>query len=151
MLKREKKEPEEKIRSVQRYLVGKGSLRRIAAEAGVNGKTVEGWVRRYKTEGAEGFLPGKKNRVYSSELKLQSVHAYLSGEGSLAEICERNKIRDEKELRHWIKVYNAHGDFNSVRQSGGEDCMRQGRETTQAERLEIVKACLASGRDYGAA
>lgn len=94
MLKREEKEPEEKIRSVQRYLTGKGSLRRIVAEAGVNGKTVEGWVRRYKTEGAGGFLPGKKNRVYSSELKLQSVRAYLSGEGSLAEICERNKIRD---------------------------------------------------------
>ena len=27
--------------------------------------------------------------------------------------------------------------------------MKQGRETTQAERIEIAKACLASGRNYG--
>ena len=28
--------------------------------------------------------------------------------------------------------------------------MRQGRETTQEERLEIVKDCIASGKNYGA-
>lgn len=27
--------------------------------------------------------------------------------------------------------------------------MKQGRETTQAERLEIVKDCLSSGKNYG--
>ncbi len=28
--------------------------------------------------------------------------------------------------------------------------MRQGRETTQEERLEIVKDCIANGKNYGA-
>ena len=27
--------------------------------------------------------------------------------------------------------------------------MRQGRDTTQEERIQIVKDCLASGKDYG--
>ena len=49
----------------------------------------------------------------------------------------------------WIKVYNAHGDFNSVKQSGGGSYMKQGRDTTKEERLEIVKDCLASGKNYG--
>lgn len=48
-----------------------------------------------------------------------------------------------------VKVYNAHGDFNSRRNSGGRSYMRQGRDTTQEERVQIVKDCLASGKNYG--
>ena len=65
------------------------------------------------------------------------------------DICKKYKIKDTKILRNWLKVYNAHGDFNSVKQSGGGSYMKQGRETTQEERLEIVKDCLASGKNYG--
>ena len=38
----------------------------------------------YKT-GTRKFTAPKTNKRYSKELKLQAVHAYLSGEGSLDE------------------------------------------------------------------
>jgi transposase len=46
-------------------------------------------------------------------------------------------------------MYNNHGDFNSVKQSGGGSYMKQGRITTQEERVQIVKECIASGKNYG--
>ena len=76
-------------------------------------------------------------KTYTVETKTAAVIEYLRGGGSLQEICRKYNIRDIHILRRWIKVYNAHGDFNSVKRSGGE------------ERLEIVKDCLASGKNYG--
>ena len=67
----------------------------------------------------------------------------------MREVCKKYKIRDERQLRDWIKVYNAHGDFNSVKYSGGGSYMKKARSTTQEERLQIVKDCLESGRNYG--
>ena len=90
-----------------------------------------------------------RNRVYSPELKRQAVEDYLSGKGSQAELSKKYGLRDRRQLRNWLKVYNAHGDFNSRKNSGGGSYMKQGRDTTQEERIQIVKDCLASGKDYG--
>lgn len=139
---------EEKLRLVKEYEKGEGSYRGIAGKAKVDDETVRTWVRQYETEGESAFQE-EKDRIYTPGLKRTAVEAYLRGEGSQHEICKRYKIRDKKQLRQWIKVYNAHGDFNSARFSGGGSYMRQGRETTQAERLEIVKDCLSSGKNYG--
>ena len=46
-------------------------------------------------------------------------------------------------------MYNGGGDLCSVKHSGGGSYTKQGRETTQAERIEIAKACIASGKNYG--
>ena len=67
----------------------------------------------------------------------------------MPEVCKKYKIRDERQLRNWVKVYNAHGDFNSVKHSGGGSYMKKARSTSQEERLQIVKDCLKSGRNYG--
>ena len=48
-----------------------------------------------------------------------------------------------------MKVYNAHGDFNSRKHSGGGSYMKQGRETTQEERIKIARDCISSGKNYG--
>ncbi len=46
-------------------------------------------------------------------------------------------------------MYNAHEDFNSVKFSGGGSYMKQGRETTLEERIQIAEDCIASGKNYG--
>ncbi len=144
-----KRKPEEKVKIVRKYLAGEVSLSGAAAEAGVNRETLRGWVMQYEAEGAAAFLPGRRNRTYSPEVKQQAVQAYLSGNGSLAALSKKYGLRDRKQLREWLKVYNAHGDFNSRKNSGGGSCMKQGRSTTQEERIQIVKDCLASGKNYG--
>ena len=140
---------EEKVELVRKYLQGEESLCGLAAEAGVHAETIRQWAKRYEWEGVEAFLPYEQNRVYSPKLKLQAVQAYQAGEGSLLVICQKYHIRKKNQLLNWLRVYNNHGDFNSVKQSGGGSYMKQGRETSQEERLEIVKECLAAGKNYG--
>lgn len=141
--------PEEKVRIVRRCLEEGISTRRAGREAGVGQATIRRWIARYKAEGVEGFLPYERNRSYSPEFNHQAVRDYLSGKGSLQDICGKYKIRSDKDLRGWVRVYNAHGDFNSVKHSGGGSYMKQGRDTTQEERIQIAKDCIASGKNYG--
>ena len=149
MSKKRKLKPEEKVDIVRRWQAGEISMKAAGQSAGVDPATIRRWITRYETEGIAGFLPRNQNRVYSPELKRQAVKEYLSGAGSLLEISKKYKLRSDRQLRKWIKVYNGHGDFNSVKHSGGGSYMKQGRETTQEERIQIVRECIASGKNYG--
>lgn len=149
MSQKPKLSPEEKVKIVRRYLNGEGSASSAAAEVGVDRKTIQKWIMQYEAEGAAAFLPNRRNHVYTAEIKLQAVKDYLSGKGSLAEIGKKYGLRDKRQLQAWIKVYNAHGDLNSVKFSGGGSYMKQGRDTTQEERVQIVRDCLSSGKNYG--
>lgn len=139
---------EEKVRLVRQYISGKGSYLEIAQKAKVGETSLKAWVRRYKAEGITAFQK-EKNRQYTPEQKRQAVKEYLSGNGSLAKIAIKYHLRSESQLRSWIKVYNAHGDFNSRKYSGGGSYMKQGRETTLEERIQVVRDCIASGKNYG--
>ena len=147
-MSRRKIETEEQIQIITEYVRGHISQREAMRRAGVVSDTIVVWAHTYRNEGTAGFIT-KKDKVYSSELKQQAVKAYLAGDGSQNDVCERYGIRSRKSLRRWIKAYNAHGDFNSVKQSGGGSYMKQGRETTQEERIQIAKDCIASGKNYG--
>ena len=89
----------------------------------------------------EAFAAHERNRVYSTQLKQRAVRKYLLGTGSLLEISKKYKIRDSRQLSNWLKVYTAHGDFNSVKQSGGGIYMKQvrgndtGRTNSNRQRL----------------
>ena len=147
--------PEEKAEAANLFLTGKGSAISIGESLGVDRKQIYRWAKVYEKEGIEGFTPhqvkrrNKKNNKYSPELKTAAVIAYLAGKSSQIDICKRYGILSIRQLQNWLKVYNAHGDFNSVKHSGGGSYMKQGRDTTKEERLEIVKDCLASGKNYG--
>ena len=149
MPRKMKVSPEEKIRIVRQCLSGAIGVCDAARQLGVNHGTVCRWVARYEAEGIEGFLDPARNRTYSPALKEKAVLDYLSGAGSLLDICKKYKIKSDKQLRKWIMVYNAHGDLNSVKFSGGGSYMNQGRDTTLEERIQIAKECYASGKNYG--
>ena len=140
---------EEKVKLVRQCRQGEISIQGAAEKARVGRTSVRRWISAYEAEGAAAFLPHEKNRIYSPELKREAVLCYLSGEGSLLEISKKYKIRNPNILEAWIKVYNTHGNFNSVKQSGGGSYMRQTRSTTQEERIQIARECIASRKNYG--
>ena len=59
---------------------------------------------------------------------------------------------DEVSIKEFRKEYlfrrALNKAVNSIKFSGGS-YMKQGRDTTQEERVQIVKDCLASGKNYG--
>ena len=149
MAKKQRLTAEEKIALAQRYLKGEISQRKASEIGGVGRSSIRRWISRYEAEGAAGFLPYERDRVYSPEMKEAAVRAYLEGSYSQQEICKRYGIRSDYQLRSWIKVYNAHGEFNSRKRCGGGSHMKQGRQTTQEERVQIARECIASGKNYG--
>lgn len=146
---KEKLKVEEKIDLIRRCQTGEMGKTEASRIAGVDLKTIYHWLARYEVEGESGFMAYSRNRVYTPETKLNAVRDYLSGKGSQLEICKKYKIRNTHCLQGWIKVYNAHGDFSSRKYSGGGSYMKQGRATTQEERVQIAKECIASGKNYG--
>ena len=149
MQRKFKTEIEKKVNITQEYLDGKISSYEASERVGVDRTTIENWARIYRQEGVLGLETVKKNHFYSLEFKKQAVREYLSGESSLDAICEKFKIRSNTQLRNWLEVYNSHGEFNFVKHSGGGSYMKESRDTTQEERIQIVKDCIASGRNYG--
>ncbi len=149
MPRKEKLKVQEKIDLIRRCQTGELGKTEASRIAGVDLKTIYHWLARYEAEGESGFMAYSRNRVYTPEAKLNAVRDYLSGKGSQLEICKKYKIRNTHCLRGWIKVYNAHGDFSSRKYSGGGSYMKQGRTTTQEERVQIAKECIASGKNYG--
>ena len=89
----------------------------------------------------------RKNNSYSVELKYRSVGDYLSGEGTLREICRKYGIRSTHQLRNWIKLYNGHTELKC--HTGGSR-MTKGRDTTYEERITLVKECIENGYNYTA-
>ena len=117
MSKRRKIKPEEKIRIAKACISGTMSLNAAAEQLGVHQSMVDHWARLYQTEGTQAFLPRTGNRRYDPVLKEAAVKDYLSGKGSIREICKRYKIRSTYQHREWIMVYNGHKDFK--KQTGG--------------------------------
>lgn len=141
---------EKKLEAVEKYKRGEGSQESIAREYGVNKRSFQQWLSNYEAMGPCSLVTGKKNGMYSTELKTSAVEAYLRGEGSKMEICKRYNIRSRKQLLDWVTVYNGHKE---LRATGGRErgiYMTKGRTTTLDERIEIVSHCITNGKDYAA-
>ena len=120
MPQKQKVSAEEKVKAIEDYINNRISLSEAARRGGVARDTISQWARNYEADGMTAFMTCR-NRVYSPELKRQAVEDYLSGMGSQSEICRKYHIRKRMQLQAWIQVYNAHGDLNSRKNSGGPD------------------------------
>lgn len=135
-----------KQKAVMEIESGRLSQSEVARRLCVDGETVRSWLTAYRSEGNAGLECGSKNRIYSVQTKQQAVETYLTGQYSLQKICEIFKIRDKRQLRDWLKVYNSGREFK--RMSGGSR-MKSTHKATKEERIQISKECLASGNNYG--
>ncbi|MEK0153313.1 helix-turn-helix domain-containing protein [Tetragenococcus halophilus] len=138
---------EKRIDLIERILKKEINVSEAAKVAGVGLTTIYRWIGLYENEGPAGLAVTHKNRHYSKELKLTAVLAYLEGSNSLQEVAKNYGVRNKKQLEDWIKVYNTHGNFKS--ESGGSK-VRQTKEFSPEERMEIVLYCIAQDYDYSA-
>lgn len=139
-----------KIQYVEKYLRGEISITGICSKLRSGESTVKRWVRNYKIFGPSGIVQGNVNTRYSKELKLAAVQDYLTGNGSLSDVCHKYKIRSHTQLLDWIKLYNGHKTLRSTGGKGSEIYMTKGRTTTLDERIEIVSYCITHNKDYTA-
>lgn len=107
---------------------------------------VQRWLANYQSMGEAAFYK-KGNSSYSAGLKFSAVQDYLSGKGSLREICKKYSIKSETQLHRWILRYNGHEELKASG-TGGAIIMTKGRKTSFGERVEIVQYCISHDRNY---
>ena len=149
MSKRSPKSVEEKLKVVQLYLNEGKSVSWLSKNYGVDDTTLKNWLRKYKQDGVDGLKESRVWKKYSQELKEQAVLGYLNGLGGLNTIIEKYHISSDSVLRSWIKRYTSGKDLKAT--SKGYNHMRQGRQTTFEERVDIVNFTIAHEKDYQAA
>ncbi|HHV11611.1 MAG TPA: helix-turn-helix domain-containing protein [Clostridiales bacterium] len=137
---------EDKVPAVTLYLDGKGSQKQMATSYGISQASFQQWIRNYESMGTEAFYR-KGYKKYSKDLKLQAVQEYLSGGGSLDDVCKKYGIRSKWKLQTWIQVYNGQEVLKSSG-AGGTTIMTKGRKTTFDERVEIVQYCIKHDHNY---
>ena len=138
--------PEEKIQWVKKIIQNKESISSVASKTGTHYMTVDKWLRNYKSIGSEAFFKKGWTKRTAAE-KEAAVLDYLSGKGSLRDICGKYKITDTHQLRTWIMKYNGHEESKDSG-AGGTPIMTKGRKTTFEERVEIVQYCIGHTHNY---
>jgi len=140
---------DEKLRAIREVKESKSSERSIAKKYGISSSTLRVYISNYEAMGIEG-LESKKPTKYPLELRRRAVEDYKNGGGSLQRICQKYKIKSNKQLQNWIMWYN-NGCKKTTRhiEAKGEIYMTKGRNTTQEEKAEIVAFCIQNGKDYG--
>lgn len=140
---------EQKVRVCTDYLSGKKSAIQLATELnlGKSGSNhIREWSAKYVAYGSEAFDYSGRNAVYSKEFKERVVKEYLAGFGSLNDLCVKYNIRSNCQLRNWIMKYNDHIELKDY-DPKPEVYMKDTLKTTYEEKIEIVKECLANGRN----
>lgn len=137
-----------KVQVVQEYESGSAGLKKVCSKFNVSYEAAKKWWVIYQSQGAEGLKETHTNRKWDRNIKLAAINDYLSGMGSLNDICKKYKISYNGILFSWIKVYNdSHKELKSTG-SGGHRLMTKGRKVTFDEKVKIVQYCIANGRDY---
>lgn len=108
--------------------------------------TLARWQERYLRDGLEGLSEARKNRHYSSSLKLAIVLAYQAGEGTLTELTMRFGLRSTQQLRSWISKYNE--DKTSTASPFRKQVPTMSRKTTFEERIEVVEYVTKDKHSY---
>lgn len=104
MSRKVKYSADEKVRAVQKYLDRKGSMSSLAGELNIEFQSFKQWIKNYEAMGVDAFTT-HRNKHYSKTEKEMAVSAYLTGEGSLMDICKKFKIHSTAQLRRWIKKH----------------------------------------------
>lgn len=146
-MREEKTTAGERIETARACSEGEMSQSEAAKRLGLDKTTVREWVKRYEACGELALIKQEENKVYTTEMKRTATEEYLTGGGSFKTIAAKYGLRSDRTLRRWIKVYNSGGDFNRKRSGGSR--MKNGRETTQEERIIIAKDCIENGCNYG--
>ena len=137
---------EEKLQMVKLVLESKWSIASIAASGRISPATLEKWIRNYESIGLEVFYNKGQVKRAAAE-KEAAVLDYLSGQGSLRDICKKYKISDTRSFRRWISMYNGHKKLKASG-TGGSNLMTEGRKTTFEERVEIASYCISHDHNY---
>ena len=100
MSRKNKIDPTEIVKIVERLLAHEISISGAAQLTGVDQASIRRWRDLFLADGPTALMAQRNNKVYSRELKLQAVHEYLDGKSNQADIVKKYHLRSSRQLFH---------------------------------------------------
>ena len=120
----------------------------VQREYGVRHNQVRQWLERFEATGVDGLKPRSVHQKYAEEFKLEIVQKYLAGHTSYPVLAREYGIPDNSVIVRWVSLYTS---GQPLQTTGRARPMKDGRKTTQIERIEIAQWTIANDYNYGAA
>lgn len=136
------------IKACKEYVSGMVSFEEICSRHRINPNSLREWVSQFIACGETSFIKPPGNARYTSDFKIQVVEEYISGSGSIRNICYKYQIPSTYTLRKWISLYNANRELKDYFPKREVYMADARRKTTVDERKKIVEYCLSHNRDY---
>ena len=140
--------PELKEKIIKEYQSGKINLSDLRNIYKMNPNTIYKWIGKYELHGISAFIKTENNCTYSNEFKIKCVEAYISGEGSLIDICAKYNISSSSVLSCWLECYNANRELKDYCPKREVYMAEAKRKTTFEERKVIVEYCINHEHNY---
>ena len=140
---------EEKLAFLEEFTQSGISAKTFERQHGLGEHRLARWRERYARDGLEGLSRARKNKHYTSSLKLAAVLAYQAGEGTLTELTMRFGLRSSAQLRRWISKYNE--DKTLTASPFRKQVPAMSRKTTFEERIEVVEYVTKGKHSYSEA
>lgn len=121
------------------------SSKAVQREYGVHHSQVTQWLERYDTVGMDGLKCKRTSQRYSQEFKLEVVQKYLDGNMSYPALAREYGISNGGVIYQWVSRYTS---GKSLKATGRAKPMKNGRKTTQLERIEIAQWAIANDYNY---
>lgn len=121
------------------------SPRAVQRDHGVHHDQISRWLEYFEAKGIQGLKARRTQRRYSSEFKLEVVHKYLAGHTSYPELAREYRIPNLSVIHQWVSRYTSGKSLQTTRRAKP---MKDGRQTTQLERVEIAQWTIANDYNY---
>jgi transposase len=118
MYKRSKYDYEFRLGCVEAVLIGKGSVKAVAKQKGIEHSNLRLWVGFYERYGKSG-LKSRGKRQYDAAFKQQVLVTIDKELLSLREACFRFNIPSESVIISWRKAYESSGQSGLIPQRKG--------------------------------
>src|SRR5699024_605806 len=104
-------------------------------------------ILRYQEHGISRIQVKSKHNKYSRKFKVSVVKEYLEDKLPIGQLAVKYNIPKADTVRSWINKYTEGEEIRSYSPKYQVHTMK-GKKSTQEEKFEIVKDCLANGLSY---
>lgn len=136
-------------RYIQMYLEEGWSYKELSEEKGLllNDSTFNNKVLRYQEHGLAGIQSKRRNNHYGKDFKDSIVKELMENGTPVSELARKYNIPAHETVRKWIIKYTE-GEELKTYSPNPEVYTMKSRKVTYEEKIEIIKACLASNLSY---
>lgn len=142
-----KKYSTENKMNILNLIDGKHSLTSVARDLQMDHKIIRQWKRLYDSEGIEGLRQRRKKHQYSQDFKEKIVQEHIRENTSFSKLATKYGLRSEGMVANWFRDYTI-GKKTYPNRNQRNRKMKDGRKTTQIERIEIAQWTIANDYDY---